>query len=321
MSVIKNGSIKNVGLQRHSSRKLANQKHCDPLNTEIRDKYHITLKIYKNTLKHKKELFHEKKQEELERVSENDPNSFWKLLKNMSDDFEDPSMSKPDVSANSWLTHFESLHAKHTLGTEQNNILQKLTKLEEEIPNNFLDEPISEVEVLSAAKKLKNNKSAYSDRIKNEMLKCSVKILLKLYQKLFNLVLETGHFPDQWCEGLITPIFKSGDKTDPNNYRGICVTSCLSKFLCIILNQRLSKFSIDRNIIHPSQIGFQSGHRTADHIFTLKTIIDKHINQNKKEKLYACFVDFRKAFDSVWHEGLFLNFIISIKIRPTKISR
>jgi hypothetical protein len=78
------------------------------------------------------------KLEELERVSENDPNSFWKLLKNMSDDFEDPSMSKPDVSANSWLTHFESLHAKHTLGTEQNNILQKLTKLEEEIPIIFL---------------------------------------------------------------------------------------------------------------------------------------------------------------------------------------
>jgi hypothetical protein len=58
--------------------------------------------IYKNTLKRKKELFHEKKLEELERVSEeNDPNSFWKLLKNMSDDFEDPSMSKPDASANS----------------------------------------------------------------------------------------------------------------------------------------------------------------------------------------------------------------------------
>ena len=61
-----------------------------------------------------------------------------------------------------------------------------------------MDEPISEQEILSAAKKLKNNKSAYSDRIKNEMLKYSAKILLKLYQKLFNLVLETGHFPDQW---------------------------------------------------------------------------------------------------------------------------
>jgi hypothetical protein len=47
------------------------------------------------------------------------------------------------------------------------------------------------------------------------MLKHSVKILLKLYHKLFNLVLETGHFPDQWCEGLITPIFKSEIKLTP----------------------------------------------------------------------------------------------------------
>jgi hypothetical protein len=110
----------------------------------------------------------------------------------MSDDIGDPSMSKPDVSANSWLTHFQSLHAKHTLETEQNNILQKLTKLEEKTPNNYLYEPISEAEVFSAAKTLKNNKSAYSVRIKNEMLKHSVKILLKLYHKLFNLVLKQG---------------------------------------------------------------------------------------------------------------------------------
>jgi hypothetical protein len=81
---------KECRLQRHSVRRLANQKHRDPLNyTEIRGKYHATLKIYKNTLKCKKEHFHEKKLEELERVSENDPNSFWKLLKNMSDDFGD----------------------------------------------------------------------------------------------------------------------------------------------------------------------------------------------------------------------------------------
>ena len=51
------------------------------------------------------------------------------------------------------------------------------------------------------------------------------------------------------------------------------------------------------------QIGFQSGHRTADHVCTLKTLIDKHVIQNKNNTIYACFVDFKKAFDSVWHEG------------------
>ena len=44
--------------------------------------------------------------------------------------------------------------------------------------------------------------------------------------------------------------------------------------------------------------------RTADHIFTLKTIIDTY-RKRKKQNLYMCFVDFRKAFDTVWHTGLF----------------
>jgi hypothetical protein len=104
--------------------------------------------------------------------------------------------------------------------------------------NNLLDEPISEYEIINAARKLKNNKSTYSDKIRNEMLKKKVQTYCYKYKKLFNLILETGSFPDQWCEGLIMPIFKSGDKTNPNNYRGICVTSCLSKFFCIILRDR-----------------------------------------------------------------------------------
>jgi hypothetical protein len=45
--------------------------------------------------------------------------------------------------------------------------------------------------------------------------------------------------------------------------------------------------------------------RTSDHVFILKAAIDKYIS--KKKKLYACFVDFRKAFDSVWHGALFLK--------------
>ena len=43
--------------------------------------------------------------------------------------------------------------------------------------------------------------------------------------------------------------------------------------------------------------------RTGDHVFTLLTLIDKYV-QNHNEKIYACFVDFKKAFDSVWHDGL-----------------
>ena len=141
------------------------------------------------------------------------------------------------------------------------------------------------------------------------MIKCSTHVLLQGFIKLFNLILEAGNFPSQWCEGLITPIFKSDDRLNCNNYRGICITSCLGKFFCLILNERLHTFTKENDTLHPSQIGFLPNHRTADHILTLKSLIDKYVNQTTNGKIYACFVDFRKAFDSVWHDGMLLKLL------------
>ena len=111
-------------------------------------------------------------------------------------------------------------------------IEQKLSDMEKSNVNvgHELDEPITEKEIKSLSKKLKNKKTAFSDKVNNEMIKTSINFLYPAYQKLFNLVLQCGIYPDLWCEGSITPIFKSGDLSDPNNYRGICVSSCIGKF-------------------------------------------------------------------------------------------
>ena len=94
--------------------------------------------------------------------------------------------------------------------------------------------------------------------------------------------------PPTWCNGIITPIFKSG--------------TCISRF-CSIRNQRLLDHVNSLDILHKSQIGFLANNRTADHILTLRTLIDRYVHGHQT-KVYACFVDFRKAFDSVWHDGL-----------------
>ena len=60
-------------------------------------------------------------------------------------------------------------------------------------------------------------------------------------------------------------------------------------------------------IIDYNQVGFRKGFRTSDHVFTLKTLIDNTLNN--KKKLYTCFVDFKKAYDSVWRDGLFLKLL------------
>ena len=150
---------------------------------------------------------------------------------------------------------------------------------------------------------MKNNKSPYSDKIRNEMIKASLNEMMPVCHKLFNNVLNGDSMSLMWCSGLITPIFKSGGRNDPTNYRGICVSSCLGKLFCSILNQRLMEHVNSLNILHNSQIGFLPNNRTADHVLTLRTLIDKYVHCHQ-EKVHVCFVDFRKAFDSVWHDGL-----------------
>ena len=302
---------KDCRVKRHHLKKLANLKHKDPNNIQLRQKYHDALKSYKKTLEMKRNEFRNNKIDELEKASQNDYNLFWKILKNSSDDIDNDKNNGNSPKQNEWFSHFKKLHCEHQLYEEQEQIIRTL-KQNETLKNrsNELDTEITADEIIKAANKLKTKKAAYSDRITNEMLKASADILAIGFTKTFNAIMNSGNFPSSWCEGLISPIFKSGNKLDANNYRGICVSSSLGKFFCSILNNRLMHFSKSKNLLHPSQIGFIPGNRTSDHIFTLKTLHDKYINQNN-EKIFACFVDFKKAFDSVWHEGLYLKLLES----------
>ena len=139
------------------------------------------------------------------------------------------------------------------------------------------------------------------------MLKYGNFVLQPCLVKLFNIILSSGIYPTEWVQGLIFPIYKTGDPLNPSNYRGIAITSCLSKLFNSILNARLEKYILKNELIRNEQIGFKAGCQTSDHIFKLKTIIDKYLNKSKK--VYACFIDLRKAFDSVIHSALFLKLL------------
>ena len=90
---------------------------------------------------------------------------------------------------------------------------------------------------------------------------------------------------------------------DTNNYRGIAISSCFSKLFCKILFNRLDKYLEDNSIIGSEQIGFRKHCRTTDHILTLKTLIDKAFKSSSR--LYTCFVDLSKAFDTINRQALF----------------
>ena len=169
-----------------------------------------------------------------------------------------------------------------------------MQNLEKEKCFNELNVPTTEAEIAKAISQIKSNKSPGLDNITNNMIKTSQSALLKCYQKIFNACLSQSIYPHKWAEGYITPLYKANDMHDPGNYRGLTITSSIGKLFNRVLNSRLDKFLDEHDLIDKSQIGFTRKARTSDHMFILKTIVDKYCN-TKDGRVYACFVDFQKA--------------------------
>ena len=161
-----------------------------------------------------------------------------------------------------------------------------------------LDYEITEKELEDAGKNLKAGKSTGLDQISNEAISVLIGTHPKLVLKLFNIILDSGEIIPEWLIGLIVPIHKDGAKLDPGNYRGITLMSCLGKLFLSILNSRLMKYVLDKNILCISQLGFTPGNRTSDAHIIINHLVNK-ICHKGGGKIFSCFVDFKKAFDSV----------------------
>ena len=206
---------------------------------------------------------------------------------------------------------FRKISPKNKKGTvkpglaEFRNYFEKLSNTErtQDFPdlcmeNGPLDYNISLKELEEAGRKLKLGKSVGTDNIYNEMIVSLMETHPKLILKLFNLILQSGDIIPEWLMGMIIAIHKDGPKLDPGNYRGITLMSCLGKLFLSVLNTRMMEFVIGNNILSKSALGFVPGNRTSDAHIIINNLVNK-ICYNEGSKIFSCFVDFKKVFDSV----------------------
>ena len=123
---------------------------------------------------------------------------------------------------------------------------------------------------------------------------------LEVIVKLFNRILNSGIFPKEWAIGIIVPIFEKGTTSDLNNYRGITLLRVSEKLLTGSLNVRLEKLVDTFSILEETQVGFRKRLQGYWSYFYTYAIIT-HFVHAENRSLYACFVDFKKAFDKVSH--------------------
>ncbi|MCG8048458.1 MAG: reverse transcriptase family protein, partial [Candidatus Thiodiazotropha endolucinida] len=202
---------------------------------------------------------------------------------------------------NKWKSEFEALlNPVVSSGHNQDNT--HYTEPQEQV-DDVLNVDLTIGEVSKAVHQLKTNKACGYDDIPAEVLKSDklLNVLFALYSKCFT----TGITPDIWKYGLITPIPKSSmeDLRNPTNYRGITLTSVVYKIFCNILNNRLSLWENENQILNDAQNGFRRGRSTIDHICTLTSIIETR--KQKRQSTFAAFIDFRKAYDGINRNFLF----------------
>jgi hypothetical protein len=112
----------------------------------------------------------------------------------------------------------------------------------------------------------------------------------------FNKILREGYC-DSLFVGIIHALYKGGDCSQFDNYRGITVGPILAKVFAMILESRMSQWAKTNDLRTKGQVGFKKDFRTTDNLFILRTLTEQARFQ--KKKLYTCFVDFKKAFDTV----------------------
>jgi hypothetical protein len=275
-----------------------------PNDPQVRGSLFRKMTLYNRNRKKQYRQYKNNLINQLDELHEENPKAYWSLLDKIKNSQCEKGSKEDPITAETWVDYFQKINSvPDHLKAKSLAFTDLINKLEQCKHFNELDFPIKESEIMKALKGLKNGKCASIDNIANELLKYGSTHLLPCLTKLFNAILTRSTYPKQWSEGYISTIYKGGPATEPSNYRGLTITSSIGKLFNMVLNIRLNNFLGKYNIIKQEQIGFCKNTRTSDHMFVLKTLIHKYINNGKK--LFACFVDFRRAFDSVLHSALF----------------
>ena len=161
---------------------------------------------------------------------------------------------------------------------------------------------ISENVILKAISKLKPSKSQGPDNLHPKLIKeCSHQLLTPL-KEIFSKSLAESKIPDIWKRANVTVIHKSGDKTNPENYRPISLTSVACKLMERLIRDKIVDHMTQNNLFSPYQHGFIPGKSCITQLLeTLEEITDA---MDQGYDVDIIYVDYTKAFDKIPHKRL-----------------
>ena len=170
-----------------------------------------------------------------------------------------------------------------------------------ELPGT-LNKPIQYQEVFNVCSKLKSGVSGVL--IDYEHICFRGPILSTLLHDLYQVFFNNSSVCETLKTGLVLPLFKGGGTgaNSKDNYRGITLFPTLCKIYEMIILNRLEKSVSQAGYFSETQFGFQEGSGCTEASFTILETINHMLERGSK--MFSCFLDVRKAFDTVWINGL-----------------
>lgn len=163
--------------------------------------------------------------------------------------------------------------------------------------NCNMEQEISEAEVTSAIKKIKNNKAPGADGVQGEILKMVWANNKEALTQVLNNCLRDQTFPEEWRVASLRIILKDSkkDRSKLNSYRPIALLPVAAKVFERILIGRIARCYKEMGLESSKQFGFKPGCSTEDALIAFKKGLD-----TDKKYVVALFVDIEGAFDNLW---------------------
>ncbi|MCG8112934.1 MAG: reverse transcriptase domain-containing protein [Candidatus Thiodiazotropha taylori] len=261
----------------HKARRMYQSNKC----IQYKNNLQTQSKNFKNVMIKYIHLYRIHKAKKLRNMQNKNPKAYWKYVNSINKNITQTKQPTLDQ----FYKHFRNINETINDDTAENTILN----MQLNDTNEILNSHITCQEIKKCINNLKNAKSPGGDQILNEYLKSTKEIFLPVYETLFNKVFDSGILPTAWLEGSITPIYKNkGDSSDPVNYRPITILSCLGKVFTAVLNNRLTAFLDNSNILNENQAGFRKHYSTLDHSFVLSSLIEILKIKKTKTLLRIC---------------------------------
>ena len=99
----------------------------------------------------------------------------------------------------------------------------------------------------------------------------------------------SGIFPADWTVSTVKLLPKSGNLTNPGNWRAISTTNIFSKILEKLIHKQMLKYLMENKLINENQFGFLPGKSTHEAFF--RTVQQLYSTINCKKSMGMLLLD------------------------------